>query len=114
MSGVARWRVMAGVLILAAMLGFGVAFLPIYIHNFQLQSYVAEIAHQADAAGKPDDILRGQVIDEAHRLNLPVVDDNVLIVRSADSVRIDVRYMVPVSVPGYTVNLHFYPGAGSR
>jgi hypothetical protein len=28
--------------------------------------------------------------------------------------RIDVRYQVRVDLPGYTVNLHFYPGAGSR
>jgi hypothetical protein len=25
-----------------------------------------------------------------------------------------VRYFVRVSLPGYTVDLHFYPGAGSR
>jgi hypothetical protein len=29
-------------------------------------------------------------------------------------VRIDVRYFVRVTLPGYTVDLHFYPGAGSR
>ena len=30
------------------------------------------------------------------------------------AIRIDIRYFVTVDVPGYTVNLHFYPGAGSE
>jgi hypothetical protein len=34
--------------------------------------------------------------------------------RSADGLRIDVRYFVRVTLPFYTVDLHFYPGAGSR
>ena len=31
-----------------------------------------------------------------------------------EGIRISVRYFVRVSMPGYTVDLHFYPGAGSR
>jgi hypothetical protein len=38
----------------------------------------------------------------------------VRIYRSADGVRIDVQYAVTVSAPLYRVNIHFYPGAGSR
>jgi hypothetical protein len=34
--------------------------------------------------------------------------------RTPDELRIAVRYFVRVSLPGYTVDLHFYPGAGSR
>ena len=47
-------------------------------------------------------------------LDLPVRADNVKIVHSKDGMRIDVRYFVRVNAPGYTVDLHFYPGAGSR
>jgi hypothetical protein len=43
-----------------------------------------------------------------------VKQDNVQVIRSRDGVRIDVRYFVRVTLPGYTVDLHFYPGAGSR
>jgi hypothetical protein len=53
------------------------------------------------------------VLDRAHQLDLPVKEDNVHIIRSREGVRIDVRYFVRVSLPGYTVDLHFYPGAGS-
>jgi hypothetical protein len=54
------------------------------------------------------------VLNRAHELDLPVKADNVHIVRSSDGLRIDVRYFVRVTLPGYTVDLHFYPGAGSR
>ena len=54
-------------------------------------------------------------MDKARQLNLPVTEDNVHITRSAGrTLQIDVRYAVRVDLPGYTVNLHFYPGAGSR
>ena len=61
-----------------------------------------------------DDALRQIVLSKAMELDLPVKADNVHINRLPDSLRIDVRYFVRVNLPGYTVDLHFYPGAGSR
>ena len=46
--------------------------------------------------------------------NLLSLADNVHVEHLPDGIRIDVRYFVRVSLPGYTVDLHFYPGAGSR
>ena len=54
------------------------------------------------------------MLDKAHELDLPVKADNVKILRLHDGMRIDVRYFVRVNFPGYTVDLHFYPGAGSH
>ena len=31
-----------------------------------------------------------------------------------EGLRIDVRYVVRVDLPVYTVDLHFHPGAGAR
>jgi len=59
-------------------------------------------------------VLRSWVLSRAADLELPVVAGNVQIQRTAESVRIDVRYVVHVNLPLYTVDLHFYPGAGSR
>ena len=36
---------------------------------------------------KSDDLLRAQVVDKAHQLNLPVAEDNVHILRSAEGCR---------------------------
>ena len=75
---------------------------------------MAEITHRADSQNQTDEALRQNVLNKAHELDLPVKADNVHIMRSADGLRIDVRYFVRVTLPGYTVDLHFYPGAGSR
>jgi hypothetical protein len=37
--------------------------------------------------------------------------DDVRIKRSPEGLQIEVRYAVRVDLPGYTVNLHFFPGA---
>ena len=114
MNQVPRWRIAAAVVVLAALLGFGAMFAPIYINNLRLQSFVAEITQGAAPGKQTDDSLRAAVVDKANALNLPVKADNVHIDHLPEGIRIDVRYFVRVSMPGYTVDLHFYPGAGSR
>ena len=113
MKPVARWRIAAAVVVLAALLGFGAMFAPIYINNLRLQNFVAEITREASGK-QTDDSLRAAVVEKANRLDLPVKADNVHIDHSPEGIRIDVRYFVRVSMPGYTVDLHFYPGSGSR
>ena len=114
MNPVPRWRIAAAIGVLAALLGFGVLFAPIYAGNLKLQSYVAEITHRVDSQNQPDEALRQNVLNKARELYLPVRADNVQITHLPDGLRIDVRYFVRVTLPGYTVDLHFYPGAGSR
>ena len=114
MNRVPRWRIVAAAAVLAALLAFTAMFAPVYYHNLELQNFVSGIAQRVENQTNSDDILRTWVLDKAHQLDLPVKEDNVNIVRTREGMRIDVRYFVRVSVPGYTVDLHFYPGAGSR
>jgi hypothetical protein len=100
--------VIAGLVGLAAMLA------PVYIHNLELQNFVSDLAARTDTPAKSDDVLRTWVVDKAHDLDLPIKAESVRILRSSEGMRIDVRYQVRVDLPGYTVNLHFYPGAGSH
>ena len=89
-------------------------FTPIYLGNLKLQTYVAEITRRVDSKNQSDEVLVRNVLNRARDLDLPVKADNVHINRSPEGLRIDVRYFVRVTIPGYTVDLHFYPGAGSR
>ena len=114
MSRVPRWRMAAAAVVLAALLAFTAMFAPIYFRNLELQNFVSEVAQRVGIQTNSDAVLRTWVLDKAHELNLPVKEDNVQVIRSREGVRIEVRYFVRVSVPGYTVDLHFYPGAGSR
>jgi hypothetical protein len=92
----------------------GVRLIPIYIHNQELQQFVEDVTHRAAAPTSSDDVLRSWVLTKAADLELPVVADNVHIQRSPEAVHVEVRYSVRVDLPLYTVDLHFYPGAGSR
>lgn len=115
MTRVPLWRKLAGAAVLIAMAFLLAVFAPIYFHNFQLRSYVDSLTHSPGAQTASDDLLRTQVVEKAHELNLPsITADDVHIQRSANDLRIEVRYRVPVDLPGYQVTLHFYPGAGSR
>jgi hypothetical protein len=113
-SHVPRWRIVAAAVVLAALVAFTAMFAPIYFRNLELQNFVSEVAQGVENRTNSDDVLRAWVLDKAHALDLPVKEDNVQVIRSRQGVRIDVRYFVRVTVPGYTVDLHFYPGAGSR
>jgi hypothetical protein len=119
---VPRWRIVAAAAVLATLAYFMLAFAPIYIRNLEFQDFVATIPRRVETrtqSGSPpsDDLLRTWVLEKARRLDLPVAADNVRIQRSPATghvERIDVHYSVRVDLPGYTVSLHFYPGAGSR
>jgi len=107
-------RIAAAVLILIILGILGARLLPLYLDNMRLQSYVEGITRDAENKTQPDDALRVAVLNKAAFLGLPVKAENVHIKRSEDNTRIDVRYIVHVDFPMYTVDLHFYPGAGSR
>jgi hypothetical protein len=109
-----RWRMVAGCLVLAALVFFAILFSPVYLRNLKLQSYVDGITHSVGNDKQSDAMLRSWVLKKANELGLPVTEDNVHIYRSAEGLQIDVRYSVTVHAPLYTVDLHFYPGAGSR
>jgi len=109
-----RWRQAAGIAVLAILAFLGIRLIPIYIHNQELQQFVDEVTHRSTAVTSSDDVLRSWVLSKAADLELPVVADNVQIQRTKDAVSIEVRYVVRVDLPLYTVDLHFYPGAGSR
>jgi hypothetical protein len=111
---ISRWRLAAGIAVLAVLALLGAELLPIYLHNLELQQFVEEVTHRSAAATAPDDVLRAWVLDKAAQLGLPVRADNVRIEREPARVRIEVKYEMRVDLPLYTVNLHFYPGAGSR
>jgi hypothetical protein len=113
-SHVSRWRMVAAAAVLTALLAFTAMFAPIYYRNLELQNYVSGVAQRVENQTSSDDVLRTWVLNKAHALDLPVKEDNVHVIRSKEGVRIDVRYFVRVDLPGYTVDLHFYPGAGSQ
>ncbi|MEO7653077.1 MAG: hypothetical protein ABIZ80_21675 [Bryobacteraceae bacterium] len=107
-----KLRIAVAALILLVLVIFGVRLLPLYLQNMKLQTYVEQLT--AAEGTRPDDLVRIDVLQKAALLGLPVKEGDVRIKRSNETLRIDVRYFVRVDLPLYTVDLHFYPGAGSR
>jgi hypothetical protein len=111
---VPRWRVAAAGVVLAALIFLLAVFAPYYVRNLRLQNFVSATTQRVEARTTSEEALRASVLDKARQLGLPVTADNVQVRRTPEGPRIDVRYFVRVSLPGYTVDLHFYPGAGSH
>ncbi|MBK9165917.1 MAG: hypothetical protein IPM24_00465 [Bryobacterales bacterium] len=107
-----RIRVAAALLIVAVLVVLAIHLVPVYLRNHELQAYVSDMTRTAGEA--PDVVLRQRILDKAASLELPVTDSGIQIRRQEDAVKVDVRYVVRVDLPLYTVDLHFYPGAGSR
>jgi hypothetical protein len=93
---------------------FAIVLIPVYIHNLQFHSFVASLTQTASAQAIDDDAFRSQVLAKARSLDLPVTAPDVHISHAPDGTHVDVRYFVTVSLPGYTVNLHFEPAASAR
>lgn len=109
-----RWRIAAAAAVLASLLFFAVRLAPYYYRNYRFQQYVEEMTQRESSLRQSDDVLRTLLTEKAAALDLPVKANNVLVKRSPGGLRIDIRYVVRVNLPVYTVDLHFYPGAGAR
>jgi hypothetical protein len=106
-------RLIAGAAVLLILIGLGILLIPPYASNWKLQSYVNALADDASTSKRTEESVRTQVLSEATALGLPVSGDDVHVVISQGTVKIDVLYMVQVNVVGYAVDLHFRPAAGS-
>lgn len=111
---VARWRLVLGGLVLLALLALGGFLLPVYLRNLEFQRYVSALTEDPNTQKYDDSIIRSRLVDKADELRLPVRFENIQIGRTAETVKIAVRYVVHVNLVVYAVDLHFYPGAGSR
>jgi len=111
---VAPWRLALGALVILVLIALGLALTPIYLHNLSFQHYVSALAEDPRTHERDDSLIRSSLVEKADELKLPVHFENIQITRTAETVRITVRYVVHVNLVVYAVDLHFYPGAGSR
>jgi len=109
-----KWRIAAGASVLALLGFFAFQLAPLYLDNLELQRFVEQTTQRVENQTHSDDLLRTWVVEKAASLDLPVKASNVQVRRSPNRMRIDVRYVVRVDLPIYTVDLHFTSGAGTR
>jgi hypothetical protein len=68
-----------------------------------------EVVDQAKAGGmRGDDRILAAILRKAEEDSLPVTKENVQIHRTANTISVDVDYVVPVDFPGYTYQWAFH------
>jgi hypothetical protein len=95
------WRLIAGWAVLAALASIGILLVPVYLHNFQL-SKLLRTSHISS-----ENAARQFVLDRGRSLGLDISPNQLDIRRLPGTTAIDVHYVVRVSFPLYTVDLHF-------
>ncbi len=111
--GVASWRIVLGLAVLAALIGFAALLSGPYYRNWRLQRFLEETAYSAAATPAPE-LIGANIAEQAARLGIPVRSDQIRVSRSDRGLYLEARYIVRVDLLLYTVDLHFRPSAGVR
>ena len=91
----------AGIAVLTAICGFALLLAPVYFRNFQLHNFLRETAPVSDES------LKRELLNQGHLLGLDVAPDRIQIHHSPGGGPTDIRYVIRMSTPLYTVDLHF-------
>jgi hypothetical protein len=78
---------------------------PVKIASAQLYDFMEEQAKFA--ASLPPDQLAGKILWRATELRLPLDKEHLKVERIGDTIRMEARYTVPVSFPGYVYHWSF-------
>jgi hypothetical protein len=113
-SGRGSFKAIVTLAILAAMAYFGFKTIPVYVQNYELADYIQNLAVQATASRQAKEDIMREVVDKAHRLGLPVQNDDVQAISNSSGVTISVDYVVPIDLTVCTLNLRFKPSAENR
>jgi hypothetical protein len=105
------WRLIAAILVLAAMAGILLALAPVYFEDYQLRRYIRSLAHGGPNA--PDETFRSAVLARAKQLDLPVETGQVQITHPNGKLHLQLDYAVQMDFSLYQVDIHFHPSATS-
>ncbi len=103
----AVWRIATAIAVLALLAFIAGRLASSYLRNLEFERSLNRIARQALELKKDDDSVRAAVTNAAAQLGVPITFDQARIRRAAGRLEIEVLYQVPVSLPHYTVDLHF-------
>ncbi len=79
--------------------------IPVKVKTADLRDTVID---ESKSAGRHSDRqIKGNIMNKAKQLELPLEEDDILLKRSNNYMRIEVKYTVPVEFPGYTYNWNF-------
>jgi len=102
------WRLIAALLVVAAMVAVLGALAPVYLRDYRLGQYMKSVANAANAQ---DDVVKEEVLTRAHQLDLPVTPDDLQISHPKGRLEMQVRYAMQMDFSLYQVDVHFHHSA---
>jgi hypothetical protein len=105
------WRLIAGILVLAAMAGVLIALAPVYFEDMQLGDYLKTVVAGGE---KSDETIQHAVVARARELDLPIMPGQVQITRPNGKMEVQIKYAVQMDFQFYQVDVHFHPHARSK
>jgi hypothetical protein len=103
---VPAWRIAAGVAVLGAFLCFLVLLVPVYLRNLQFQHFLREMPAASD------EMSQQAILNKGHSLGLDITPDHLQIRHPPGGGPTVVRYVIRVTIPLYSVDLHFSSNLG--
>lgn len=102
------------ILVLGAIAYVAVKTIPIYVHNYELQDFIRQLAIRATVNRTSAETVQNDILAEADELDLPIRRRDVKVTVNSAGVTIELDYTVPVDLKVYTWVLHFTPTATNR
>jgi len=95
---------LVGLILLGVAIFVAWKMIPVKVKAAELRQTVVDEAKSAGTHN--DDRIRGAILKTAREDDLPVTEDNIKIVRTANEITVTVTYTIPIAFPGYTYNWH--------
>jgi hypothetical protein len=104
--GEGQFGCVVGLLLLLAGIFVAYKMIPIKVRAAELRQ---EVVDEAKSAGmRNDKQIIGSILKKAQEVNLPVTEENIVVSRGANSINVDVQYVVPLEFPGFTYKWKFH------
>ncbi len=113
------FKALVGLLVIIYVVYAGFQILPPEMNNYSFQDDLRNMALMAGAnPHTTEEELRQEIIKKAQEHQITLAPESVTVQRigtpGAPAVFVGADYNVPVSLPGYSLTLHFTPSSGNK
>lgn len=109
-----RWRVAVALAILGVFAAALLWLAPVYLRHYRFERAVEGLMAEPGLAERPAELVQVAVAARAAALGLPLKPEQVRVGASSGRLEVEVRYVVRIDLPVYTVDLHFRVRSRSR
>ena len=95
-------------LLLVALLFTGTQYVPAYFAAFQFNDYCRQEVRFAVSARKTPEILRGEILQKASDLGIPLTKKEIVITRRGPSMNLAIEYRWPINMRVFQHELVFH------